>query len=80
MESLNLSDVTRIATEAAAQLSSRLRVVGVTHGAGDGDYAEVVVDVVEGHKEPSRLSLGVFRNTSASMLRLEIADKLRTKL
>jgi len=80
MASLNLSDVTRIATEAAAQLSSRLRVVGVTHGAADGDYAEVVVDVVEGHKEPSRLSLGVFRNTSASMLRLEIADKLRTKL
>ena len=80
MESLNLSDVTRIATEAAAQLSLRLRVVGVTHGAADGDYAEVVVDVVESHKEPSRLSLGVFRNTSAAVLRLEIADKLRTKL
>jgi hypothetical protein len=80
MESLNLTDVTRIATEAASQLSSRLRVVGVTHGAGDGDYAEVVVDVEEGYKEPFRLSLGVFRNTTASVLRLEIADKLRTKL
>ena len=80
MESLNLIDVTRIATEAACQLSPRLRVVGVTHGAADGDYAEVLVDVEEGQKEPSRLSLGVFRNTSASVLRLEIADKLRTKL
>jgi hypothetical protein len=80
MESLNLTDVTRVATEAAGQLSWRLRVVGVTHGAADGDYAEVVVDVEEGHEEPSRLSLGVFRNTSASVLRLEITDKLRTKL
>ena len=80
MDSLNITDVTRIATEAAGQLSSRLQVVGVTHGAGDGDYAEIVVDVEEGHKEPSRLSLGVFRNTSASVLRLEITDKLRTTL
>jgi hypothetical protein len=80
MESLNMTDVTRIATEAAGQLSPRLRVVGVTHGAADGDYAEVVVDVVEGHKEPCRLSLGVFRNTSASVLRHEIADKLRMRL
>ena len=79
MDSLNITDVTRIATEAARQLSPRLHVVGVT-GAGDGDYAEVVVDIDECRKEPCRLSLGVFRNTSASMLRHEIADKLRTRL
>jgi hypothetical protein len=80
MGSLTMTDVTRIATEAAGQLSPRLRVVGVTHGAADGDYTEVVVDVVEGHKDPRRLCLGVFRNTSASVLRREIADKLRTGL
>ena len=80
MEPLNMTDVTRIATEAAGQLSPRLRVVGVTRGAADGDYAEVVVDVVGGHKEPCRLSLGVFRNTSASVLRHEITDKLRMRL
>ena len=75
-----MTDVTRIATEAADQLSPRVRVVGVTRGAADGDYAEVVVDVVESYEEPSRLYLGVFRNTSPTLLRDEIADKLRTKL
>jgi hypothetical protein len=80
MGSLNMRDVTRIATEAAGELSPRLRVIGVTRGAADGDYAEVVVDVVEGLKEPCRLSLGVFRNTSPSVLRHEITDKLRTRL
>jgi hypothetical protein len=80
MESLKMTDVTRIATEAVGQLSPRVRVVGVTRGAADGDYAEVVVDVMEGYEEPSRLSLSVFRNTSPSSLRHEIADKLRTTL
>lgn len=76
MDSLNISDVTRIATEAARQLSPRLHVVGVT-GAGDGDYAEVVVDIDECRKEPCRLSLGVFRNTSESLLHHEITLKLQ---
>jgi hypothetical protein len=91
VELLNSTDVTRIATEAARQISPRLRVVGVTCGAGDSDYAEVVVDIDddyaevvvdidESRKEPCRLSLGVFRNTSASVLRHEIADRLRMRL
>jgi hypothetical protein len=80
VETLNSTDVTRIATEAARQISPRLRVVGVTCGSGDGDYAEVVVDIDQCRKEPCRLSLGVFRNTSASMLRHEIAARLRTRL
>ena len=78
MDSLNITDVTRIATEAARQLSPRLHVVGVT-GAGDGDYAEVVVDIDECLKEPCRLSLGVFRNTSESLLHREITLKLQRR-
>jgi hypothetical protein len=78
---LNNTDVTRIATEAARQLSPRLHVVGVTSGsAGDGDYAEVLVDITECRDEPCRLSLGVFRNTSETRLHDEIARKLRRRL
>ena len=76
MESLDITDVTRIATEAARQLSPRLHVIGVTSGGGDGDYTEVVIDVTGCHHEPCRMSLGFFRNVSASDLHHEIADKL----
>ena len=80
MDSLNIADVTRIATDAAGKLSPRLRVIGVTSGARDGDYAEVVIDIVECRREPCRLSLGVFRNTSEMRLHDEISRKLRTRL
>ena len=45
VEALNITDVTRIATEAARQLSPRLHVVGVTSGGSGGEYAGVVVDM-----------------------------------
>ena len=77
---MNSTDVTRIATAAARELSPRLRVVGVTSGSGDGDYAEVLVDIAECPRESCRLSLGVFRNTSETRLHDEIARKLRRRL
>ena len=75
VESLEITDVTRIATEAARQLSPRLHVIGVTSGGGD-DYTEVVIDITGCHQEPCRMSLGIFRNMSASDLHDDIADKL----
>jgi hypothetical protein len=80
VDSLNITDVTRIAIAVARQLSPRLRVIGVTSGSRNGDYAEVVVDIDECRNEPCRVSLGVFRNTSESVLQHEIEDKLRTRL
>lgn len=79
MDALNITDVTRIATEAARQLSPRLHIVGVTSGGSGGEYAEVVVDIdtAECRQEPRRMSLGVFRNTSESLLHHEITLKLR---
>jgi hypothetical protein len=78
---LNIRDVTRIATEAARQLSPRLHVVGVTSGGSGGEYAEVVVDIdsAECRQEPGRMSLGVFRNTSESLLHHEITLKLQRR-
>ena len=75
MESLEITDVTRIATEAARQLSPRLHVIGVTSGGGD-DYTEVVIDITGCQQGPCRMSLGVFRNMSASDLHDDIADQL----
>ena len=57
METLNVTDVTRIATEAARELSPRLQVVGVTFGAGDGDYAEILIDI-EGCQRRALSSIG----------------------
>jgi hypothetical protein len=74
---LSVTAVSRIATEAALSLSPRLHIVGVTGGAGNGNYVEVIVDITECRQEPCRLSLGVLRNTSESALRLEIADRLQ---
>lgn len=80
MKALNVTDVTRIATEAAREQSSRLKVVGVTLGAGEGDYVEVIVDVTGCRTEPCRFSVGVFRNALASVVRDDIADTLRRHL
>ena len=74
---LSVAAVSRIATEAALALSPRLHIVGVTVGAGNGNYAEVIIDIAECRQEPCRLTLGVLRNTSESALRHEIADRLQ---
>lgn len=74
---LNLTEITRIAAEAAREQSTDLHVVGVTLGEGEGDYAEVLLNISGCVKAPCRMSLGVFRNTPEPALHAEIAEKLR---
>ena len=74
--SLNVADVTRIAQEAARSQSDKLRVMGVTVGDGDGDYAEVIIDLEECRAHPCRVSVGVFRNASPDAVRDEIVKHL----
>ena len=76
MHSLTVTDVTRIATEAARAQSSQLEVVGVTLG-GEGNYAEVIVDLAGCKAEPCRFSVGVFRDAAPAVLRDEIAGQLQ---
>ena len=76
MHSLTVTDVTRIATEAARQQSSQLEVVGVTIG-GEGNYAEVIVDIAGCKAEPCRFSVGVFRDAPPADLHDEIAGQLQ---
>ena len=74
---LSVTEVAEIASEAARMQSSNLRVTGVTLGNGDGDYAEVIIDLAECRTEPCRLSVGIFRSASRETVREEIAEHLR---
>jgi hypothetical protein len=76
MDHLTVTDVTRIATEAAREHSPTLEVVAVTLG-GEGDYAEVIIDIAGCRTEPCRFSVGVFRNTTAKVVHDEIAGQIR---
>ena len=76
MQHLTVTDVTRIATQAAREQSSQLEVVAVTLG-GEGNYAEVIIDIAGCRAEPCRFSVGVFRNASPAVLHDEIAGQLQ---
>jgi hypothetical protein len=76
----NASDVTRIATEAAHELSPRLQVVGVMFGQRSGDYTEILIDIEGCQNEPCRVSVGVFRNATESELHDEIAENLQRRV
>ena len=75
--SLSVPDVTRIANEAIQAEHAGFDVVGVTHGEGGGQYAEVILRVQGCNKHPCQVSLGVFRDVSESVLRAEITQKVR---
>lgn len=76
MQPLTVTDVTRIANEAAREQSSQLEVVAVTLG-GEGNYAEVIVDIAGCKTEPCRFSVGVFRDAPPAVVRDEIAGQLQ---
>ena len=76
MQPLTVTDVTRIANAAAREQSSQLEVVAVTLG-GEGNYAEVIVDLAGCKTEPCRFSVGVFRDASPAVVHDEIAGQLQ---
>ena len=80
MTTLNVTDVTRIATQAAREQSANLQVLGVILGGGDGTYAEVLIDVGGCSREPCRLSVGVFRSASEAALHDLLAEKIKEHL
>ena len=76
MHALTVTDVTRIATEAAREQSPTLKVVGVTLG-GEGNYTEIIVNIAGCQAEPCRFSVGVFRDAPEAVLHQEIAGQLQ---
>jgi hypothetical protein len=77
MPELNVSDVTRIARDAAREQSLPLEVVGAVLGGADSQYVEILVDVEGCRREPCRFEIGVFRNVPEARLREEIAARLQ---
>jgi hypothetical protein len=76
MQPLTVTDVTRIATQAAREQSSNLEIVAVTLG-GEGNYTEVIIDIAGCRAEPCRFSVGVFRDAPPSVVHDEIAGQVR---
>jgi len=75
VQPLTVTDVTRIATEAAREQSSRLKVIAVSLNAR-GSYAEVIIDLAGCRAEPCRFLVGVFRDASPAVAHDEIAGQL----
>ena len=76
MADLNLSEVARIAREAAREQSLPIEVVGVLGGA-DSRYVEILVNVDGCAREPCQFEMGVFRDLPEARLRQEIGARLR---
>ena len=74
------TDVSRIASQAAHEVSAVLSITGVTISGGDTGYTEVHVIVYGCHLEPCNMTLSVFRDVSEQVLRDEITSKLRAHL
>jgi hypothetical protein len=80
MSELDLDDLTRIAQEAASEMSPAVKVMGVILAGGGTDYVELLVNLEGCRAEPCRFSLGVFRNASEATLKREISAHLRRHL
>ena len=52
--------------------ADNLSVCGVTM-TGEGDYAEVLIDIEGCQAEPCRFTVGVFRNATPEAIKREIA-------
>jgi hypothetical protein len=80
MDTLSVTEISRIARAAARRTSPQLEVVGVTINAGGSDYVEIVVDVRGCHRESCQIVLGVFRNVAQGALESAITEQLRQHL
>ena len=74
------TDVSRIASQAAHEVSTELSVRGVTISGGDSGYTEIHVTVLGCHIEPCHMTLSVFRDVSEDALRRDITSSLRAHL
>jgi hypothetical protein len=78
MPKLEVSEVTRIAREAASQQSLPVEVVGAVLGGADSQYVEILIALNGCAKEPCRFEIGVFRDIPEARLRDEIAARLQS--
>ena len=77
MADLNLSEVVRIARDAAREQSLPVEVAGAVPGGADGRYVEILVNIDGCASEPCQVEVGVFRDVPEASLRQEIGARLR---
>ena len=77
---VSLKTLSDIASDVLKKQNDRLQVVGVSPGAGDGAYTEIMIVVNGCRRDPCNISLGVLRDVSEDELRVTIAEKLREHL
>lgn len=77
METLTVSEISRIAKAAARRASPQLEVIGVTINAGGSKYVEIVVDIRGCHRESCQVVLGLFRNGPEAEIDRDITEQLR---
>ena len=75
--SLDLSDVVRIARQAASEETVLHEVVGVSVSAGGSDYVEVLVTAHDTRGGASLFVVGAFRNVSEASFRRDLTSRLR---
>ena len=74
---LSLDALSSLTCDVARSLSLDIEVAGVTRGAHDGEYAEVLLTVLGCDIEPGRLMVGVSRVAPLEDVRRVIAEGLR---
>ncbi len=75
--SLSVADITRVAKEAVAAELPGYEVVGVTGHDRDGEYAEVLIRVLDCQQQPCLIEVGIFRDADETGLRREITEKVK---
>jgi hypothetical protein len=73
------TDVSRIAAQAAREVSSQFAVTGVTISGGDTGYSEVHVSSAD-TADRGHLLLSVFRNLPEDAIRHDVTAQLRAHL
>lgn len=77
MDTLTVTEISRIAKAAARRASPQLEVIGVTINAGGSSYVEIVVDIRGCHRDACQVVLGLFRNQPEAAIDRAITEQLR---
>jgi hypothetical protein len=80
MDTMNPTEIARIARTAARRAAPQLDVVGVTIGAGGTAYVEILLEIRGCHTDSCQVVVGVFRDVPEATLESDIAAQLRQHL
>ena len=80
MDTMNATDIARIARAAARRASPQLDLVGVTINAGGTAYVEILLEIRGCHADSCQVVVGVFRDVPEATLESDISAQLTQHL